>query len=187
MRLASMPAPMFMKKLEKSAGSDVIDRIGSITGIGKRFCFPLELTIAERYAKPRLALIGNAAHTIHPVAGQGMNLGLRDAVVLAEVLSTELAHRDSGAPILMQAYAEKRRLDVMAVSGFTESLTNLFGISLPGAKETRSHALQTMQKMFSVRTMLLKQAAGIGQIASMKMPGELPGNEADKQVEGSAT
>ena len=186
MRLATMPAPIFMKKLEKSAGRDVTDRIGSITGIGRRFCFPLELTIAERYAKPRLALIGNAAHTIHPVAGQGMNLGLRDAAVLAEVLSTELAHRDPGASILMQAYAEKRRLDVMAVSGFTESLTTLFGIDLPGAKQVRSRAMDAMQNMLSVRTLLLRQAAGIGQIASMKMPGELSGKASENRVERGA-
>ena len=184
-RLSSMPEPLFIKKLEKSAGSDVMNRIGSITGIGKRFCFPLELLVAERFAKPRLALVGNAAHTIHPVAGQGMNLGLRDAAVLAEVLSTELAFSDPGAPILMQTYAEKRRLDVMAVSGFTESLTNLFGIALPGVKEVRSHALQTMQKMLSVRTLLLKQAAGIGQIDSMKMPGELAGKDANSRIEES--
>ncbi len=186
MRLSMMPKPMFMKKLEKAAGSDVIDRIGSITDIGKRFCFPLELTIVERYAGPRLALVGNAAHTLHPVAGQGMNLGLRDAAVLAEVLSTELALSDPGAPILMQAYAEKRRLDVMAVSGFTESLTSLFGISLPGAKKVRSHALKTMQKTLSVRTLLLRQAAGIGQEESMKMPGELPGKQTENRVKRGA-
>jgi 2-octaprenyl-6-methoxyphenol hydroxylase len=183
MRLSTMSAPLFTRKLEKAAGSDVIDRIGSITGIGKRFCFPLELTIAERYSGPRLALVGNAAHTIHPVAGQGMNLGLRDAAILAEVLSTELAHRDSGASILMQAYAEKRRLDVMAVSGFTESLTNLFGISLPGAREVRSQGLKTMQKMPSVRALLLHQAAGIGQMESITMTGELPGGTGKKQTE----
>jgi len=172
-RLSSMQETMFIKKLERAAGSDVHARIGSITGVGKRYCFPLELSVAEQFSKPRLALIGNAAHTIHPVAGQGMNLGLRDAAVLAEVLSTELALRDPGSSILMQAYAEKRRLDVMAVSGFTESLTSLFGIVLPGAREVRSQAFQVMQKMPSLRTLLLRQAAGIGQIASMKMPGEL--------------
>ncbi len=182
MRLSTMPKPLFMKKLQKAAGSDVIDRTGSITGIGKRFCFPLELTIAERYAGPRLALVGNAAHTLHPVAGQGMNLGLRDVAVLAEVLSAELAFSDPGAPILMQAYAEKRRLDVMAVSGFTESLTSLFGISLPGAKKVRSHALEMMQKTVSVRTLLLRQAAGIGQVESMKMPGELAGKNSGKRA-----
>ncbi len=186
MRLSTMPRPMFMKKLQKAAGSDVIDRIGSITDIGKRFCFPLELTIAERYTRPRLALVGNAAHTLHPVAGQGMNLGLRDAAVLAEVLSTELALSDPGAPILMQAYAEKRRLDVMAVSGFTESLTSLFGISLPGARQVRSQALKMMQKMPSVRTLLLRQAAGIGQIESMTTPGELPEKSGPKRAENRA-
>ncbi|MDT8375982.1 MAG: FAD-dependent oxidoreductase [Mariprofundaceae bacterium] len=185
-RLLEMPEPVFIKKLEKAAGSDVIGRTGFITAIGRRFCFPLELTIAECYARPRLALIGNAAHTIHPVAGQGMNLGLRDAAVLAEVLSSELARIDPGAPILMQAYAEKRRPDVMAVSGFTESLTSLFAVSLPGARQVRSHTLDTLQKTVSVRALLLRQAAGIGQLASIKMPGELSGKDAGKRTENRA-
>jgi 2-polyprenyl-6-methoxyphenol hydroxylase-like FAD-dependent oxidoreductase len=115
-----------------------------------------------------------------------MNLGLRDAAVLAEVLSTGLALSDPGAPVLMQAYAEKRRLDVMAVSGFTESLTSLFGISLPGARQVRSQALKMMQKTPSVRTFLLRQAAGIDQIESMKMPGEVLEKNGAKRAENRA-
>lgn len=173
MRMQTMPDIAFIKKLERAAGKAVIERFGPVTGIGKRFCFPLELTVAETYARPGLALAGNAAHTIHPVAGQGMNLGFRDAAVLAEVLTSDTARTNPGAPIVMQAYAEKRRTDVMAVASFTESMLHGFGLGLPLAKETRSQAMQTLQKMPSLRSALLGHAAGIAQMEWMKMPREL--------------
>ncbi len=173
MRLLQMPDVMFIRKLEQAAGKEVVKRFGSITGIGKRFCFPLELTIAERYARAGVALVGNAAHTIHPVAGQGMNLGFRDAAVLAGVLATGPARSNPGASILMQAYAEKRRADVMAVAGFTDTLVNVFGISLPAARQVRSRALDTLQKMPSLRSLLLGQASGLSQMNTMKLPGQL--------------
>ena len=173
MRLLQMPDAMFIKKLERAAGEDVIRRFGPVTDIGKRFSFPLELTIAERYAMPGLALVGNAAHTIHPVAGQGMNLGFRDAVVLAEVLADDLARTSPGAPILMQAYSEKRRADVIAVAGFTESLVNIFGITLSPAQQVRGGALNNLQKMPLLRSMLLGQASGIAQMQKLQLPHEL--------------
>ena len=173
MRLLQMPDALFIKKLERAAGEDVINRFGPVTKIGKRFCFPLELTVAERYAIPGVALIGNAAHTIHPVAGQGMNLGFRDAAVLAEVLADDHAHNTPGAPILMQAYAEKRRADVLAVAGFTESLVNIFGFAFPPARRVRGGSMDLLQKMPSLRAMLLGQASGITQMQKLKLPHQI--------------
>lgn len=173
MRLLQMPDLMFIKKLERMAGKEIVDRFGPIKDIGKRFCFPLELRVSEQYAKAGVALVGNAAHTIHPVAGQGMNLGFRDAAVLAEVLSTGLARSNPGASILMQAYAEKRRADVLAVAGFTDSLVHTFGVSLTPAKLIRSRALDCLQKMPSLRSMLLGQASGVAQMDKMKLPNQL--------------
>lgn len=174
MRLLQMPDMTFIKKLERMAGKDLVDRFGPIKDIGKRFCFPLELRVAECYAKAGVALVGNAAHTIHPVAGQGMNLGFRDAAVLAEVLSTDLARSNPGASILMQAYAEKRRADVLAVAGFTDSLVHAFGMSFMPAKVVRGRALDTLQKMPLLRSMLLGQASGVAQMKRMKLPNQLP-------------
>lgn len=173
MRLQEMPEAMFIKQLERAAGRDVIGLFGPVTGIGKRFCFPLELTVAETYARPGLALAGNAAHTIHPVAGQGMNLGFRDAAVLAEVLASGLAHDNPGAPIVMQAYAEKRRTDVLAVAGFTESMLHTFGAEFPVIRSLRGQAMDTLQKMPSLRSVLLGHAGGMAQMEWMKMPREL--------------
>lgn len=170
MRLLQMPEPLFIRKLERAAGADVFNRFGPVSKIGKRFCFPLELTVAERYAMPGVALVGNAAHTIHPVGGQGMNLGFRDAAVLAEVLATELAYDNPGAPILMQAYAEKRRADVMAVAGFTESMVNIFSFAFPPARKVRGGSMDILQKMPSLRSLLLGQASGIAQMQALKLP-----------------
>ncbi len=170
MRLLQMPEALFVRKLERAAGEDIIRRFGPIEAIGKRFCFPLELTIAERYAMPGVALVGNAAHTIHPVAGQGMNLGFRDTAVLSEILAGDLARSAPGAPILMQTYSEKRRADVLAVAGFTESLVHSFGIPLSPAKRLRSSAMNTLQKMPSLRSMLLGQASGIAQMQKLQLP-----------------
>jgi len=172
-RLLQMPETLFIKRLERAAGEDVIANFGPVQSIGKRFCFPLELTVAERYAMPGLALVGNAAHTIHPVAGQGMNLGFRDAAVLSEVLAEDVSRSNPGAAILMQAYSEKRRADVLAVAGFTESLVHSFGISLPPARRLRGSALETLQKMPSLRSMLLGQASGIAQMRKMRLPHQL--------------
>lgn len=171
-RMLSLPEIVFMKKLEKAAGPEVMDRIGSIRAVGKRGTFPLELTVAKEYAKKRVMLAGNAAHTMHPVAGQGMNLGLRDVAVLVDVLSSELAHSDPGAPILMQAYAEQRRADVLAVAGFTESMVSGFGIDFSPAQWLRAGAMNTLEKMPSLRNMLLRQAAGIAQMKKLQQPTE---------------
>jgi len=126
--------------------------------------FPLELTIANRFAQPRLALVGNAAHTVHPVAGQGMNLGLRDVMILAEALDCELARHDPGQSIVMQGYAGKRRADVMAVAGFTESMVHVFGSAVPGIRWLRGMGLQTLPRAKRLSTLLLQQASGIGQM-----------------------
>lgn len=171
-RLLSMPERMFIKKLERTAGAEVRAHIGRITAMGRRGSFPLELTIAERYARGRVALAGNAAHTTHPVAGQGMNLGLRDVAVMVQMLGSRQAHADPGAPILLQGYSEKRRLDVLAVAGFTEGMVTGFGLDFAPAQWLRAGAMNALERMPGLRGMLLKQASGIAQMQSLNRHGE---------------
>ncbi len=163
-QLLSMSDEVFISALQRAAGETTISRIGSITGTCKRASYPLELSVAKQFSKPRIALVGNAAHTIHPVAGQGMNLGFRDVVSLVEMLDGELAHRDPGQSIIMQGYAEKRRLDVMAVAGFTESMSHIFGSEVPGAKWLRALGLGKLPVAPSLSGLLLKQASGVAQL-----------------------
>ncbi len=165
-QLLAMDDGQFMDALQKAAGTATINEIGAITSTSRRASFPLELTIAKSFAGSRLALVGNAAHTVHPVGGQGMNLGLRDVLALVEMLDSELAHTDPGQPILMQGYAEKRRADVAAVAGFTESMVHVFASSVPGVKWLRGMGLEKLPRAKRLSGMLLKQASGAGQMRS---------------------
>jgi 2-octaprenyl-6-methoxyphenol hydroxylase len=102
-------------------------RLGRFEAIGKRASYALRLVRAREAVRPRLALIGNAAHALHPIAGQGFNLGLRDVAALAECL-TEVARArgDPGNAQLLQRYAQWRRHDQVRVIAFTDGLTRLF-------------------------------------------------------------
>jgi len=163
-QLLAMSDEQFIVAIGKAAGRATMNKIGAISATSSRASFPLELTIANRFAQPRLALVGNAAHTVHPVAGQGMNLGLRDVMILAEALDCELARHDPGQSIVMQGYAGKRRADVMAVAGFTESMVHVFGSAVPGIRWLRGMGLQTLPRAKRLSTLLLQQASGIGQM-----------------------
>jgi len=163
-QLLSMSDEQFIAALQKAAGNTAMNQIGSITATSRRASFPLELTVAKSFAKSRLALVGNAAHTVHPVAGQGMNLGLRDVVALTEILDSDLAHNDPGQSIIMQGYAEKRRTDVFAVAGFTESMVHAFGSTVPGVKWLRGMGLEKLPRVRRLSDKLLQQASGLGQM-----------------------
>lgn len=167
-QLLGMADDGFMSALRRAAGREVIRQTGEITDVSKRTLFPLELTIAKSYTSGRIALVGNAAHTVHPVAGQGMNLGLRDVEVLVAMLDSDLARQDPGRRIVLQGYAEKRRVDVLAVAGFTESMVHVFGSAVPGMKRLRGRGLDTLASMPRLKDMLLRQASGLDQMGANK-------------------
>lgn len=154
------PGPVFLNRLEREAGSAVMDRLGSLAETGPRALFPLELTLAGRMASGRVIVAGNAAHTLHPVAGQGMNLGLRDVEDLAEILA---AGGDPGGRIALEAYAQRRWADTAKVVGFTESLAAVFGSPLPPMRWARGWGLAGLQAASPLREMLLRHAAGLAQ------------------------
>jgi len=177
-QLLGMDDTGFLYALQRAAGDELLNNTGAVVETSARASFPLELTFASRFAASRVALVGNAAHTVHPVAGQGMNLGLRDVEVLVHELDSELGHRDPGQSILMQAYAEQRRLDALSVAGFTEAMVCGFGASLPGAKWLRGRGLDAMQSWPSLKDILLGHAAGLAQRSGHVDPNKL----ADKQT-----
>jgi len=169
MRMLNLPEPMFLKRLQRAADESVLLLSGRMLSVGKRACFPVELRVAKEYARSRVALVGNAAHTVHPVAGQGMNLGLRDVAVLCNVLKTELAHGDAGNGIILKAYAEQRRLDVLAVAGFTESMLASFGNDFEPMKWLRSQGLSAMQMINPLKDGLLHHASGVAQMNKLSL------------------
>jgi len=167
-QLLGMDDDAFMSALGRAAGPDVIRQTGAVTAVSKRAVFPLELTIAKAYVAGRIALVGNAAHTVHPVAGQGMNLGLRDVDVLVNMLAGDLGRKDPGQGIVLQGYAGRRRADVLAVAGFTESMLHIFGSTVPGVKWLRGRGLDALASMPRLKDTLLRQASGLGQMGDQK-------------------
>ncbi|MHB8623116.1 MAG: 2-octaprenyl-6-methoxyphenyl hydroxylase [Sulfuricaulis sp.] len=113
----------FLRQLQERFG----DRLGRFTRVGQRATYPLARTRVREHVRARLALIGNAAHTVHPVAGQGFNLGLRDVAALAEVLQNAVrAGEDIGDLRVLQRYAVWRQRDNQVTSLFTNSLVRIF-------------------------------------------------------------
>ncbi len=169
MSLLALDDVSFLKTLEQEVGLDVSNKTGAFTSLGAREMFPLELCIAKSFAKGRVMLLGNAAHTIHPIAGQGMNLGLRDVAVLADILSQDWAKKDVSQPLIAQTYAERRRLDTLAVAGFTEAVLETFSPSVPLLRWLRGQGLKMTQTTPFLKQTLLKQAAGMGQLKGLNL------------------
>ena len=124
--VSALPDPAFLELLQREFGF----RLGRFRQVGARSCYPLELVEAEAVKGHRAVVVGNAAHGLHPVAGQGYNLGLRDAAALAELLAEESrrtdARADPGGAALLERYAVWRRPDQRKVVAFTDGLVRLF-------------------------------------------------------------
>jgi len=147
----------FQAELQKAFGG----WLGAITKVGKRACFPLNLVQAKHNHFHRMALIGNASHTIHPIAGQGFNLGLRDVKQLAEQISAALLHeQDLGSLALLTDFTEHRRADQQQVIGLTDSLVRLFSNQLPPLVVGRNMALKWLNYITPLKTALAEKTMG---------------------------
>jgi 2-octaprenyl-6-methoxyphenol hydroxylase len=120
-------------------------RLGRFTRVGRRHSYPLSLTRSGRQVATRAAIIGNAAQGLHPIAGQGFNLGLRDVATLAEVIADDLRARgadaDPGAADVLERHAEWRRSDRRTVIAFTDALVRVFANPLPPVRAARGASL----------------------------------------------
>ncbi len=163
--LAMSPAG-FEAGLQESFGW----RIGRVLRSGARASYPLRLSRAEALSAPRTVLVGNAAQGLHPVAGQGFNLGLRDAAVLAELLaqSSGDAQRgsrgggDPGDPALLERYARRRATDRGGMIRFTDGLVRSFASALPGLALARSLALAAFDLSPPAQRALSRVSWGFG-------------------------
>lgn len=136
--------------------------LGAIELAGARFSYPLGLSLAERLIGPRLALAGDAAHGIHPLAGQGLNLGLRDVATLAEVLvGASRRGLDLGAADVLAEYARWRRVDIALQAGVTDGVNRLFSNDNPLLRLGRDLGLGLVNRMPVVRRGLVREAAGL--------------------------
>ncbi|MGH8532906.1 MAG: 2-octaprenyl-6-methoxyphenyl hydroxylase [Gammaproteobacteria bacterium] len=138
-------------------------RIGPFLKVGRRRAYPLKLVRALDQAGPRFAVIGNAAHAIHPNAAQGLNLGLRDAATLAECLvDTYCAGEDPGAYPLLRRYAEMRRADQRRVIALSHGLARLFGNDLCPLVIARDLAMCAIDMIPALKRALVRRAMGFG-------------------------
>lgn len=134
---------------------------GEIELASPRQCYPLSLVHAARYIGPRMALVADAAHAIHPVAGQGLNLGFRDIGELAGLIA-EAAEKgeDIGAPDLLETYQRRRRPDNVAMAAVTDALVRLFSNNLPPVRLLRRAGLRAVSALPPAKRFFMKNAMG---------------------------
>ncbi len=138
------------------------DFLGEIKLAGPRFSYPLNLTLAKSYAAPRVALVGDAAHGVHPIAGQGLNLGLRDVAALAEVLVEAMRRgEDIGALDVLERYQGWRRFDSTALALGMDSVNKLFSNNNPLLRVGRDIGMGLVQALPALRQGFMRQAAGL--------------------------
>ncbi len=155
-----------INKLDDEAFKLVLERafgsyLGAITHVGKRDTYPLVLLQAQQQVFHRMALIGNASHTIHPIAGQGFNLGLRDVQVMTKLVEKALMNSsDIGCFSLLHAYQTNRVKDQREVIQLTDSLVTLFANDLPPLVVGRNIALQVLNIISPLKNALVKKTMG---------------------------
>ena len=143
------------------------DSLGRIAVLGGRWSYPLRLIHAARYADRRLALVGDAAHAIHPIAGQGLNLGLRDVAALAEVIADAARlGLDIGSATVLDDYQRWRRVDSLLLITVTDSLNRLFSNDLAPLRLARDLGLAAVNRLPPLKRLFMRHAMG--------MVGELP-------------
>lgn len=148
----------FLNRLQQRFGL----RLGRLTQPARRIAYPLRLRLARTLTRERFALIGNAAHTLHPVAGQGFNLGLRDVAELTDLLvEAQGTAADLGGPALLNAYQRRRRADHLATAGLTDGLVRLFGLPCPHAQLGRNLGLLGLDLLPPLRHRLARRFMGL--------------------------
>lgn len=143
----------FLQQLHEAFGH----RLGRFLQCGMRQAYPLTQTISERLTAQRVIFAGNAAQTLHPVAAQGFNLGLRDVATVAELLAGE---GDPGSPELLAEYESRRASDREKVAGFTDQLVRIFSNAVPGLSSARHLGLLALDLLPPIKAAVMRQNLG---------------------------
>jgi 2-octaprenyl-6-methoxyphenol hydroxylase len=158
--------PWLLSLDDASLGSEIERRFGTSLGklmpIGPRFSYPMRLLLADAYVRDGAVLVGDAAHAIHPVAGQGFNLGVRDVAALAEALVD--GHRlglDLGSLAVLENYARWRRFDNLLLTGFTDGLVRLFSNDLPPVRLARDLGFFAFNLAKPLKRLAMRHAMGV--------------------------
>ena len=135
--------------------------LGRATAQANRFVYPLSLELAERMTAPRLALLGDAAHAVHPIAGQGLNLGLKDIAALAQVLvDARRLGEDIGSELVLERYARWRRFDNVMLAAATDGFTRLFSNDNPLLRLARGVGMGAVNALGPARRFFMQEAGG---------------------------
>ena len=162
--------------------------LGAVRTVGRRWSYPLSAMLAHRYVDTRLALAGDAAHGIHPIAGQGLNLGFRDAIALADLVIEAVGRgEDPGAPALLARYQRMRRPDNMLMLAMTDGLDRLFSNDnrlLRLARDVGIAAVDRtppLKRLFMRRAMGLRlRGSGVGEARGCRLRGDMRVAETEK-------
>lgn len=156
--LVKMPESQFLDELQRAFG----DRLGRMESTGPRGAFPLLLRHADKYCAERLVLVGNAAHAIHPLAGQGLNLGVSDAAALAEVLLKAHADKqDIGELAVLRRYERWRKADNLAVMAAMDGFKRLFSNDNGALKLLRNLGLALADRGGPAKHLMIRRAMGL--------------------------
>ncbi|HEY2661128.1 MAG TPA: UbiH/UbiF/VisC/COQ6 family ubiquinone biosynthesis hydroxylase [Caulobacteraceae bacterium] len=135
--------------------------LGEVQVVGPTFVYPLSLQLAERMTAPRVALLGDAAHGVHPIAGQGLNLGLKDAAVLAEVLvDAARLGEDIGSEAVLKRYAAWRRFDTATMAAGMDAFVHLFSNDHPAIRLARGLGMAAVNRIGPARRFFMREAGG---------------------------
>jgi len=158
--------PMLLKLDDEAFGKEIERRfglsLGQVRPLGPRFSYPLTMSLADTYVRERFALTGDAAHGIHPIAGQGFNLGVRDVAALAEVLvDAARAGLDLGSLDVLERYARWRRFDNLMLSTFMDGLTRLFSNDFAPLRLARDLGFALFNRTMPLKRLAMRHAMGI--------------------------
>ncbi len=157
-RVVALPDPEFHAELERRFGL----HLGEIEAVGLRRAYPLGFAVARAFIAERLALVGDAAHVIHPIAGQGLNMGLKDVAALAEVIvDAARLGLDPGSLAVLERYQRWRRFDTMAMGIATDGLNRLFSNRSDVLRFARDVGLGLVDRLPALKQLFIREAAGL--------------------------
>jgi 2-octaprenyl-6-methoxyphenol hydroxylase len=157
-RIVALPDEGFHAELERRFGL----HLGEIAAVGSRRVLPLGLSVARAFIADRLALVGDAAHVIHPIAGQGLNMGLKDVAALAEVIVDAVRlGLDPGSLAVLERYQRWRRFDTVAMGIATDGLNRLFSNQSDALRLVRDVGLGLVDRLPALKHLFIREAAGL--------------------------